>query len=99
MQARPLEKPRAVPRGDRHLEGAAVAIDQQWHIDAGIAERPDLAERSCKLAHLAARARENDAAVADAARLRGPARRETDHHDLVLDLGRVEPEPGARRPV
>ena len=74
VQARALEEPGAVARVHRHLEGAAVAVDEQRHVDAGIAERPHLAERGGKLAHLAARDRQDDVAGADLGRLRGAAR-------------------------
>src|SRR5262245_50582732 len=87
MQAWALEEPVPVARRDRHLEGAAVAIDQQRHLDAGIAERPHFAEHGGKLAHLAPADREDDVAGADIRRLRRPARRKPDHHDLALHLG------------
>src|SRR5205807_8228921 len=48
---------------------------------------------------LAAGDRKDDVAGADVGRLRRPARRKTHHHDLVLDLGRIEPEPWTRRAV
>src|SRR3954470_19231966 len=99
MNARPFEKPRAVARRDRHLEGAPIAINQQRHIDAGGAERPDLAEGGRKLAHLPARDGENNIAGADVGFLRRPAAGETYDHDLVLDLSGVKAEPRARRTV
>src|SRR5215211_3725107 len=99
MNARTFEKPHAVARRDGHLEGAPIAVDQQRHIDAGGTERPHLAEGSRKLAHLASCDSEDNIAGADVSLLRGPAARKAYHHDLVLDLGRIEPEPRTRRTV
>src|SRR6185436_11900764 len=75
MHARAFEEFGAVARRDRHLEGAAVAIDQQRHIHAGLTERPHLAEHGGKLAHLAPVDRQDDVAGAEVGRLRGSARR------------------------
>src|SRR5262249_13873164 len=82
MQTRPLEEPGAVAGLHRDLEGAAVAIDQQRHVDAGIAERPDLAEHGGEFADLAARDGEHDVAGMDVGGTRRATRGEPDHDDL-----------------
>src|SRR5262245_52128461 len=52
--------------GGRHLHfhGAAVAIDRQRNLDAGIAHRPDAAEQSGEVADLGAADRQHDVASA-----------------------------------
>src|SRR5712692_5164380 len=64
MQPRALEETAAVGRGDAHLQGAAVAIDGDRHLDPRIAERPDAAEQGCEVADVRAADREHDVAGA-----------------------------------
>src|SRR3954469_8072233 len=87
--------------GGRHcqVEGAAVAIDRERHLDAGIAERPDATKQAGKLGHFGAADREYHVAGAQLGLARGPAAGETDHHDPVVDLGGVESEPWPRRTI
>ena len=40
MQPRRLQQFGAVDRGQRHVEGDALMIDGQRHVDAGGAQRP-----------------------------------------------------------
>src|SRR5260221_14785262 len=99
VQAGPLEKAVAIAGGDAHLEGAAVAIDRHRHFHAGLAERPDLAKKTGKVLDLIAGNREHDVAGAQIGSLGRRAVGDPRHHDLVLDLGCVEPQPGPRRTV
>ena len=46
VQHRAFEEAAAVGRLHAQLEGLALAIDQQRHLDAGLAELPDAAEEA-----------------------------------------------------
>src|ERR1043166_5356587 len=84
MHARTFQEFGAVARLDRHLEGAAVAVDQERHVHARIAERPHFAEQRRELAHLAAADRQDDVAGAHVGGLCRPARRQPHHDDALL---------------
>src|SRR5262245_14577447 len=99
MQARAFEEAVAVARCNAQLEGAAVAIDQERHLDAGLAERPDVAEQARKLPHFRPGDGEHDVSGAQLGALRRPAGGDPDDDDPVLDLAGVEPEPRPRRAI
>src|ERR1043166_7124585 len=99
MQTGRLEEFAAVGGFHPHLEGAAVAIDRERHVDAGMAERPHPAEQTGEVVHLRAGDREHDVAGAQIGAFGRPTAGEPGDHDPVLDLGGVEAEPRTRRPV
>src|SRR5262245_53040842 len=99
MQDRTLEKAAAVGGLYAQLEGRTLAIDQQWHLDAGLTQLPDAAEETGKIAHLGAGNAEDDIAGAQIRLLRRAAAGEPQDGDVAADLGGVDAEPGARGPV
>src|SRR5262245_52494591 len=99
MQLRRLEEAIAVAGLDAGLDGLAVAIDRYRDFDAGGTERPHLAIQSGKLAHLRARDRQQYVAGAQIRLLCGAVLGQPDDHQLILDRGGVEAEPGPRRLV
>ena len=99
MQHRALEEAAAVGRAHAHLEGLALAIDQQRHLDAGLAERPDAPEQSGEIATSAPATREHNVAGAQVGALRRAAAGQARHATLLADLGGVDAEPRARRTV
>ena len=82
---------------DAQLEGLAVAVDQQRHLDAGLAERPDAPEEAGEIADLGAGDAEHDVAGAQVRLLRRAAAGEPQDGDVAADLGGIDAEPGARR--
>src|SRR5690349_15378773 len=96
LQPRRLEQFAAVGRDHCDLDALAVAIDRQRHRDARLAGRQDAAEELGGLAHRCAIDCGDDAAGPQTRLLCGSVRGEAGHDDLVIDLGGVEAEPGAR---
>src|SRR5689334_7121265 len=72
VQARRLEEAVAVGGDHVLLEGAALAIDRERHLDAGGTARPDAAIESRQIAHLASADREHDVAGVVPGLLRRP---------------------------
>src|SRR5260221_2577895 len=99
MQSRRLEKSVAIRRSDLLLKRMPVAIQLNGNFDSGPAERPDLAEHAGETADVLAPDGPYDIAGAQSGTLCGAAVGEPDDHDPIVDLGRIEAEPGARRPV
>ena len=99
VQHRPLEEAATVGRRDADLEGLALAVDQQRHVDAGLAQRPDAPEQARQIAHLRAGDAQDDVAGAQVRLLRRTAAGEPQDGDVAADLGGIEPEPGTRRAV
>src|ERR1700682_4386377 len=99
MHARLLQELAALAGFHRHVEGVAVAMDGERHADTGGAERPDLAVEIREIAHLVAAHGENDVAGLQFRAARGAPLGETRHHDALVDLGGVDPEPRPRRAV
>src|SRR5262245_57444239 len=99
MQTWSLEEAVAVARLNTHLENAALTIDQQRHVDAGVAQRPDLTEQGGEVLDLRAGNREHHIAGVQVGTLRWAAARHADNHDPVLDLAGIEAEPRPRRAI
>src|SRR6266851_6738807 len=99
MQPRRLEQPRPVGRGQHHVEGDALVVDRQRHVDTGRAERPELSIKLRLAGDLLALDGQDDIAGLELGARRRPLCGDADHHQLVLDLGREHPEPGPRRLV
>src|ERR1043166_6453860 len=87
MHAWCFEEFAAVGRFHAHLEGTAVAIDRERHVDARMSERPYAAEQPGEVVHLRAGDREHDVAGAQIGALRRTATGEPRDDDAVLDLG------------
>src|ERR1700690_70000 len=82
-----LEQPRTVGRGQHHIEGDALMIDGERHVDAGRPERPELpveAGLACDL--LAVDSQDHIAGLEVGAR-RWAFGGNSDHDDPVVDLG------------
>src|SRR5262252_1206269 len=99
MHPRHLEKFAAFRRSDLVLHHVTVAIEPDGNFNSGTAERPDLAKHAGETANILARDGLNHIASPQSGPLRRPAVRKPDNHHSIVDLGRIEPEPGARRPV
>src|SRR5690606_40319937 len=97
VRARRFQITVAVAGIDPHLERIAFAPDLQRHLDARLAERPDLAEAGREFAYLLARHGEHEVAGLQAGTLRRPAFREARDHNAVLDLDAIDAEPRPRR--
>src|ERR1700682_1335098 len=99
MQPRRLEQPRPVDRGQHHVEGDALVVDRERHVDTGRAERPELSIKVRLAGDLFALDGEDDITGLELGARRRPLCGDADHHQLVLDFGRVHAEPGPRRLV
>jgi hypothetical protein len=76
MQTRPFEKAVALARLDAQVHGLAVAVDGERHVDAGLALRPDAAEKAGEIAYLLAGNLEHDVAAGQEFLAGMPAREE-----------------------
>src|ERR1700681_1454863 len=99
MQARRLEHTPPVDRGQHHVEGYALVVDRERHIDTRGSERPELSIKLRLAGDLLALDGQDDIAGLELGARRRPLCGDADHHQLVLDLGREHPEPGPRRLV
>src|SRR3954469_13564447 len=99
VQLRPLQETVAVARRDADLEGVALAMERQRHRDAGVAERPDPAEEAGEARDPRPADREHEVAGAQAGAAGRAVAGKAHDHDLVLDVGREEAEPGPGRAV
>src|ERR1700716_849358 len=99
MQPRRLEQPRPVGRGQHHVEGDALVVDRERHVDTRGSERPELSIKLRLAGDLLALDGQDDIAGLKFGARRRPLCRDPDHHHLVLDFGREHPEPGPRRLV
>src|SRR5262249_2852652 len=99
MQAWPFEQAAAIGRCDFCLKRAAVAVDRKRHLDARLADGPDLAKQAPERIDLGSRNREHH--VADAqVRARGRAALgKASDDELVLHLGGVQSEPRSWRMI
>src|ERR1700680_4623047 len=95
MQAWRLEIAVAVGRSDVDFGGLAVAHERDRHLDPGFAERPDPAEEAGEIADLGAADGEHNVAGSKVGTLRRSALGDPGDRHLVVDLGRIEPEPGS----
>ena len=64
VQARPFEEAIALARLHPHVQSLAVAIDGHGHLDAGLALRPDAAEKARQVVDLAAKNADSFSSVA-----------------------------------
>src|ERR1700751_3689960 len=93
VQPRRLEQFGTIGRGQHYIEGDALMIDRERHIDAGGAERPELAVETGLARDLFAVHSEDDVAGLEfGTRPRAPGG-DADHHDLVVDLGGIHAQP------
>src|SRR5581483_2822255 len=99
VQPRRLEQLGAVDRGEHHVEGDAFMVHRKWHVDAGMSERPEPAIELGLAGDALAIDRQDDVASLELGAGRGAVVGDADDDDLVVDLGRIEPEPRSRRPV
>ena len=74
-------------------------IDGERHVDAGGPERPELAVEAGLAGDLVAIDREDDVAGLEFGARRRSLAGDADHHEAVVDLGRVHAEPRPRRLV
>ena len=74
-------------------------VNGERHIDAGRPERPEFAVEGALARDLLALHRQNDVAGLELGARRRAVGGDADHHDLIVNLGRVHSEPGARRLV
>src|SRR5450755_874097 len=99
MQPRRLQQLGAVDRGQHYVEGDAVMVDGKRYVDAGGPERPQLSVKRGLACDLLAVDSQNDVAGLEFGARRRALGGDADHHHLVVDLGRIHPEPGPRRLV
>src|SRR5713101_3711994 len=99
MQPGRLEESAAIRRGDRLLDRMAVTIQDDGNFHPGLAERPYAPEHPGETANLPTADGPHHVAGAQSGTLRRTPICKPDHNDPVLDLGRVESEPRAGRPV
>src|SRR5260363_275736 len=99
VQPRRLEQLGAIGRGHGDVEGDALVMHREWHVHAGVAERPELAVEFALARHLVAIDAEDDVAGLQFGAGGGAVVRDADHHDAIVDLGGVEAEPGPGRLV
>src|SRR5207253_6002625 len=99
MQPWRLQQLRPIGRAQHHVESDALVVDRERHVDAGGAERPELAIEAGLAGNLVAVDREDDIARLEfGARCRSLAG-DADYHDAVVDFGGVHAEPRPRRLV
>src|ERR1700722_8104188 len=96
MNARTLEEAIALARLHANVDGVAVAVDRDRHVNAGLSLRPNAAEEACQIANLLAGDGEPDSSHADIGLFGRSFVSQTDDDKPVLDLGRVQPEPWPR---
>src|SRR5260370_22837975 len=77
----------------------AVAIQYDGNFHPGLAERPYAPEHPGETANLPTANGLHHIASTQSGTLRRPPIRKPDHNDPVFDLGGVESDPGARRPI
>src|SRR5262245_28679134 len=99
MQARPFKEFRAIRRIHPHVEGHAFTVKREWHLDTGTAERPDCAIKTGEGGNALALYGHDDVAGLDLGTCGRTFGGYSHHHDLVLNFGRVKPEPWADRSV
>jgi putative membrane protein len=99
MQHRSLEQTSPVRGADLHVEGLAVALDQQGHLDAGVSQCPDAAEHAGEAADGVAGDAEYDVARPQVGFFRRAAPHGPEDGDGVVDLGGVHAEPRPRRTI
>src|SRR5829696_6265110 len=99
MQSWRLQQLGAVDRTQHHVEGDALMVDRERHVDAGSAERPELSVEAGLAGDLVAVDREDDVAGLEFGARRRSLAGDADHHDAVVDFGGVHAEPRPRRPV
>src|SRR6202521_680251 len=85
MQPRRLEQPPPVGRGQHHVEGDALVVDRERHIDTRGSERPELSIKLRLAGDLLALDGQDDIAGLDLGTRRRPLCGDADHHHLVLD--------------
>src|ERR1700687_5830507 len=99
MQPRPLEQSRTLGGGQHHIEGDALVVDGERHVDARGSVRPEFSVEGGLTCDIFALHGQDDVAGLEFCARRGPLPGDADHHDLIVDLGRVHTEPGPRRLV
>src|SRR6202790_2700925 len=99
MQPRSLEQPRTVGRGQHHVEGDAVMVHGERHVDAGRPERPEFPVEGGLARDLFALHGQDHVAGLEFGARRWPFCGDADPHHAVVDLGRKHPEPRPRRLV
>src|SRR6185295_19856799 len=81
-----LQQPGAIGRAQHHVEGNALMVDRERHVDPGGAERPEFSVEAGLAGNLVAVDREDDVAGLEfGARCRTLAG-DADHHDAVVDF-------------
>src|SRR6185369_5234166 len=87
MQSWRLQQSGAIDRAQHHVEGDALMVDRERHVDAGGAERPELSVEAGLAGDLVAADREDNVVGLEfGARGRSLAG-DADHHDAVVDFG------------
>src|SRR5215510_12845656 len=99
MQPRRLQQLGAVGRAQRHVEGDALVMDGERHIDAGSAKRPEFSIKLALAGNLVAVDAEDHVAGLELGACGGSPARHADDDDAVVDLGGVHAKPRARRLV
>src|SRR5947208_15658190 len=99
MKPRRLQQLGAIGRAQYHVEGDALMVNREGHVDAGGAERPELAVETGLAGDLVAADRKDDVACLQfGTRCRSLAG-DADHHDAIVYFGAVNAEPRPRRLV
>src|SRR5665647_806088 len=80
MQPRPLQQPGAVGRGQRYVEGDAVMVDGERHVDTCRPERPEFAVEAALTGDLLALHRQDDVASLEFGACRGALGGDAYHH-------------------
>src|SRR5579872_2620859 len=99
VEARRFQQPRTVGRGQHDIEGDALMMHRQWHVDAGRSQRPELAVEARLRGDLVAVDGEDHVAGLEFGAGCRPLRRDADDDDTVVDFGRIHAEPRTSRLV
>src|SRR5215218_10233043 len=91
MQSWRLQQLGAVDRAQHHVEGDALMIDRERHVDSGRPQRPEFPVKTGLAGDLVAIDGEDDVAGLDFGARRRALAGDADHHHAVVDFGREHP--------